>query len=160
MIYPLARANQLLNNWDQNCTRTDGCPPQMISFLLEKVDCLMGKNEEQLPQPTVGRLLADCHLPPFTKIFCQQSADCWPFVGRLSADCWQHVGNLLAKCRPTVGRQSADWLRAPVKYQKSLSSQGKNIAYRREMKLSHLSPPYCLCFLGTNLLAISYVQVF
>ena len=94
-----------------------------------------GKNEEQLPQPTVGRLsansrptvgqqpadswptvgrlLANCRLPPFTKIFCQKSADCW-----------QHVGNLLAKCRLTVGRQSADWLRAPVKYQKSLSSQG------------------------------------
>ena len=48
----------------------------------------VGKNEEQLPQPTVGRLSADCRLPPFTKIFCQQSADCW-----------QHVGNLLAACR-------------------------------------------------------------
>ena len=50
-------------------------------------------------------LSADCRLPP-TKIFCQQSADCW-----------QHVGNLLAKCR----------LRAPVKYQKSLSSQGRTL---------------------------------
>ena len=39
-------------------------------------------------RPTVGQLSADCRLPPFTKIFCQQSADCWP-----------HVGNLLAKCR-------------------------------------------------------------
>ena len=43
---------------------------------------ISGKNEEQLPK----KLLADCRLPPFTKIFCQQSADCWPFVGRLLAE--------------------------------------------------------------------------
>ena len=82
---------------------------------------VMGKSEEQLPQkncrPTVGRQSADCRLPPFTKIFCQQSAECWPNVGRLSANCWQHVGNLLAKCR----------LRTPVEYQKSLSSQGSTL---------------------------------
>ena len=64
--------------------------------------------------PTVGWQLADCRLPPFAKIFCQQSADCWPFVGQLSADCWQHVSNVSAKCR----------LRMPVEYQKSLCSQG------------------------------------
>ena len=89
---------------------------------------IFGKNEEQLPQktvgrlladsrltvgrqstdsrPTVGRLSADCRLPPSTKIFCRQSADCWP-----------HVGNLLAKC----------WLRTLVEYQKSLSSQGRTL---------------------------------
>ena len=62
----------------------------------------IGKSEEQLPQ----KLSAVCHLLPFTKIFCQQSADCW-----------QHVGNLLAKCQ----------LKAPVEYQKSLSSQGRTL---------------------------------
>ena len=65
-----------------------------------------GKSEEQLPQKTVGQLAPDCRLPPFTKIFCQQLADCWP-----------HVGNLLAKC----------WLRTLVEYQKSLSSQGRTL---------------------------------
>ena len=55
---------------------------------------------------TVCQQLAHCCLPPFTRIFCQQSADSWPFVGRLSADCWQHVGNLLATC----------WLKTPVEY--------------------------------------------
>ena len=34
---------------------------------------ISGKNEEQLPK----KLLADCRLPPFTKIFCQQLADRW-----------------------------------------------------------------------------------
>ena len=84
-----------------------------------------GKNEEQLPQPTVGPMLADCRLPPFTKIFCQQSADCWPTVvyhllrkssansrptvGRLSFTTFYEnllptVGRLLAVCRLTVGR--------------------------------------------------------
>ena len=43
-----------------------------------------GKNEEQLPQPTVGRLSANSRLT----------------VGQQPADCWQHVGNLLARCRP------------------------------------------------------------
>ena len=65
---------------------------------------------------TVGRQLADCHLPPFAKIFCQQSADRWLFVGQLSADCWQHVGNVSAKCQ----------LRTPVEYQKSLCSHWNN----------------------------------
>ena len=89
------------------------------------VDCIkMGKSEEKIPQKTVSWLMADCsstvdqqfgdyHLPPFAKIFCQQSADCWPFVGRLSADCWQHVGNASAKCR----------LRTPVEYQKMNRNQ-------------------------------------
>ena len=68
-------------------------------------------------RPTVGRLSADCRLPPSTKIFCRQSADCWPFVDGLSADCWPHVGNLLVKCR----------LRTLVEYQKSLSSWGRTL---------------------------------
>ena len=34
---------------------------------------------------TVDQQLADSRLPPFAKIFCQQSADSWPFVGRLLA---------------------------------------------------------------------------
>ena len=91
----------------------------------------IGKSEEQLPQKTVGRQLADCHLPLFTKIFCQQSADCW-----------QHVGNLLARCQLKT-RQ------IPEKPQLA----GKKIGYRCEMKLSHLSPPY-FGFLGTKPLTI------
>ena len=102
----------------------------------------------------VGQLSADCHLLPFTKIFCQQSADCgpfvgrlsadcWPFVGRLSADCWQHIGNLLAKCR----------LRTPVEYQKSLSSQG------RILHIDAKCPPYCLGFLWTNLLCLGFLGI-
>lgn len=43
-------------------------------------------------RPRVGQLLADCRLPPFTKIFCQQSADCWQHVGSMSVNCWPSVG--------------------------------------------------------------------
>ena len=58
VIYPLGRAIQLLNNWDQNCTRTDGCLPQMISFLLEKVDCLMNYNKISLSScPKISKRL-------------------------------------------------------------------------------------------------------
>ena len=68
----------------------------------------LGKSEEQLPQKTVGRLLVNSRLtvgqqlanspptvfrlPPFTKIFCQQSADCRPTVGSMSVICWPSVG--------------------------------------------------------------------
>ena len=72
---------------------------------------------EKVKNSSLKKLSVDCRLPPFTKIFCQQSANCWPFVGGLSADCWQHVGNLLTKCR----------LRTPVEYQKSLDSQGRTL---------------------------------
>ena len=84
-----------------------------------------GKNEEQLPQetvgrllvnsrptvgqqlanrrptvsrqsanswPTVGRLSADRHLPPFMKIFSQQSAVCRPTVGSMKVICRPSVG--------------------------------------------------------------------
>lgn len=47
----------------------------------------MGKNEEQLPQKTVGRLLG-------------------PTVGQQSDDSGLTVGQLLADSRPTVGRLS------------------------------------------------------
>ena len=56
---------------------------------------------------TVGRQLADCHLLPFAKNFCQQSADRWLFVGQLSADCWQHVGNVSAI---KVSVENACWI--------------------------------------------------
>ena len=131
-----------------------------------------GKNEEQLPQPTVGRLSAnsrptvgwllancwptvdqlsaDCHLPPFTKIFCQQLADCWPFVGRLSSNCWQHVGNLLVNCRLTVGwgscTSSAD--SSPVKVKnssaKSLSADSLPTV-NRQLTDSHICTFNYLC---------------
>ena len=100
---------------------------------------------EKMKNSSPKKLSADCCLPPFTKIFCQQSADCWPFVG----DCRPTVGSMSVICRVSVENPC----RIPEKPQLA----GKNIAYRREMKLSHLSPPYCLGFLGTNLLAISYV---
>lgn len=48
------------------------------------------------------------------------------FPKKLSADCWATVG------------QQLDDSRIPEKPQLA----GKNIAYRREMKLSHLSPPF------------------
>ena len=64
----------------------------------------LGKIEEQLPQSTVDQ------------------PNSWPTVvyrllRKSSADCWQHVDNSLAKF----------WLRAPVEYQKSLSSQGRTL---------------------------------
>ena len=82
---------------------------------------------------TVGQLLADCRLPPSTKIFCRQSADCWP-----------HVGNLLAKCR----------LGTLVKYQKSLSSQGRTLHIDAKWNFLTWVRHIVLVFLGTNLLAI------
>ena len=95
------------------------------------------------------KLSADCRLLPFMKIFCQQLADCWLFVGRL-----------LAACRQFVGQVSVENpCRIPEKPQLSQLT-GKNIAYRCEMKLSHLSPPYCLGFLGTNLLASPMFRFF
>ena len=95
---------------------------------------------------TVVQQSANCHLPPFTKIFCQQSADCRPIVGSMSVICWPSVG----------------WI--PEKLQLA----EKNIAYRREMKLSLFesailfsffrdqSPRNLLClgFLGTKPLTI------
>ena len=89
---------------------------------------LYGKNEEQLPQKTVGRLLAnsrttvdrqsdDSRPTVVYHLLRKSSAGSRPTVGRLSADCWPHVGNLLAKCR---------W-RTLVEYQKSLSSQGRTL---------------------------------
>jgi len=122
-----------------------------------------GKSEEQLPQKTVGRLLAnsrptvgrqsdncwpivgqlsaDCRLPLLRK----SSASSPPTVGRLSADCWPHVGNLLAKCR----------LRTLIEYQKSLSSQGRTLHIDAKWNFLTWVRHIVLFFLGTNLLAIS-----
>ena len=36
---------------------------------------------EKVKNSSPKKLSADCRLPPFTKIFCQQSANWWPFVG-------------------------------------------------------------------------------
>ena len=84
------------------------------------------KEWEKMKNSSPNQQSADCRLPPFTKIFCQQSADCW-----------QHVGNLLAKCRPTVGRQSADWLRA-------LSNTRKALARREEHCISTRNETFSL----------------
>ena len=112
-------------------------------IILSKSQSGFGKNEEQLPQktvgrllansrptvgqqsdrqsddsrPTVGQLLADCRPTVVHRLLRKSSAGSRPTVGRLSADCWPHVGNLLAKCR----------LRTLVEYQKSLSSQGRTL---------------------------------
>ena len=66
----------------------------------------VGKNEEQLPQPTVGRLSANGR-----PTVGQQPADSWPTVDRLSFTAFYEnllptVGQLLAVCRPTVGSMS------------------------------------------------------
>ena len=76
----------------------------------------LGNCKEELPKKPVGRLSVSTG--------CQQSADCWPIVGRhfglkhntncwptvgqQSADRWPTVGRQLADCRLTVGQQSAD----------------------------------------------------
>ena len=62
---------------------------------------------------------------------------------------WQHVGNVSADCGVLV----ENTCRIP---EKPLLT-GNNIAYRRKMELFHLSPPFCLGFLGTNPLTISHV---
>ena len=67
-----------------------------------------GKNEEQLPQKTVGRLLANSRptvgqrLANSRTTVDRQSDDSRPTVGQLLADCWPTVGRLLANSRPTV----------------------------------------------------------
>ena len=62
---------------------------------------ILGKNEEQLPQPTVGRLLTNSR-----PTVGQQSANCWSTASRQLADSRPTVGQLSANCRPTVGRLS------------------------------------------------------
>ena len=47
---------------------------------------------EKMKNSSPKKLSADCHLPPLTKIFCQQSADCWPTVGSMSVICRPSVG--------------------------------------------------------------------
>ena len=113
--------------------------------MLKIILTIFGKKSRTAPpkncRPTVGRLLANSRttvgrqsddswrtlgqllFAAFTKIFCQQSVDCWLFVGpkKLSADSWptrvlnRHLANKLPTCgqqsadsRPTVGRQSDD----------------------------------------------------
>ena len=46
---------------------------------------------EKVKNSSPKKLSADCRLPPFTKIFCQQSADCRPTVGSMSVICWPSV---------------------------------------------------------------------
>ena len=67
-----------------------------------------------------------------------------PVVSRLLAVCRPHVGNLLAKCR----------LRTLVKYQKSLSSQGRTLHIDAKWNFLTWVRHIVLVFLGTNLLAI------
>ena len=103
----------------------------------------IGKNEEQLPQKTVGRLLAnswptvrrqltDSRPTVVYRLLRKSSAGSRPTVGRLSADCWPHVSNLLAKCR----------LRTLVEYQKSLSSQGRTLHI--DAKCFHFGLPFTI----------------
>ena len=94
-------------------------------------------------QPTVGR----------------QSANCWPIVGQLSADCrLPLLRKSSASSRPTVGQVSVE---NPCRIPEMPQLAGKNIAYRREMKLSHLSPPYCFGFFRDqsprNLLCLGFL---
>ena len=46
---------------------------------------------EKVKNSSPKKMSADCRLPPFTKIFCQQSADCRPTVGSMSVICWPSV---------------------------------------------------------------------
>ena len=72
-------------------------------FILLQEGLIIGKNEEQLPQKTVGRLLANSRTT-----VDRQSDDSRPTVDRQSANCWPTVGRLSCNCWPTVGRLSAD----------------------------------------------------
>ena len=100
--------------------------------------------------PTVGRQSTDSRPTVVYRLLRKSSAGSRPTVGRLSADCrptvgrLPHVGNLLAKCR----------LRALVKYQKSLSSQGRTLHIEAKWNFLTWVRHIVLVFLGTNLLAI------
>ena len=89
------------------------------AFTIFISDCLSCNCEEQLPSPTVGRLLVICRLT-----VGNLSADCWWSVGRLLADSWptvdQHLTDVdqqiyldfsekITSCRTSVGQQSTDW---------------------------------------------------
>ena len=84
--------------------------------LFENLRKVCWKNWRTAPpkncRPTVGQLLADSRPTVGRLSFTAFYENLLPTVGRLSADCWQHVSNLLANYQ----------LRAPVEYQKSLSS--------------------------------------
>ena len=133
------------------------------------VTAVMGKNEEQLPKKTVGRLLANSR-----PTVGRQSANCGPTVGRESANCRPTViyrfyenllpvvGRMLAVCRPTVGRMSV--ICRPSVGWEPLSNTRKASARREEHCISTRNETFSLesailfwFFLGTNLLAISYV---
>ena len=68
------------------------------------------------------------------------------------------VSRQLDDSRTTVGPLSAE---NPCRIPEKPQLAGKNIAYRREMKLSHLSPPYCFGFFRDqsprNLLCLGFL---
>ena len=74
-------------------------------------DCLSDNCEEQLPSPTVGRLLVICRLT-----VGDLSADCWPTVGQLSTNTLPTVdqqiyldfSEKITSCRTSVGQQLTD----------------------------------------------------
>lgn len=117
-------------------------------------------------------LLADCRLsvsqllansPPtvnplsFT-VLCEIFL---PTISGLSADTWQNAGDVSANCRLNSTfyqhcfTRNGKLFASTVSMPKTVLSLPISANYRCEMKLSHLSLPYCLGFLGTNLLTSS-----
>ena len=62
--------------------------------------------------------------------------------------------------RPTVGQQSADLVESPCQIPESLSLQGRTLHIDAKWNFLTWVRLIVCVFLGTNLLAISYVQVF
>ena len=111
---------------------------------------VMGKSEEQLPQKTVGQLLADSRLTVVYRLLRKYSANSRPNVGRMLAVCRPTVDSMSVICWPSVGWE-------PLSNTRKASARMEVHCISTWNELSHLSPPYCLGFLGTSLLAISYV---
>ena len=99
---------------------------------------------------TVDQQSANCHLPPFTKIFCQQSADCRPTVGSMSVICWPSVGwEPLSNTRKASARREEHCI-STRNETFSLESTILFRFFRNQSPLNLL----CLGFLGTKPLTI------
>ena len=121
-------------------------------------DCILGKNEEQLPQPTVGRLsansrptvgrqsadswlLANCRPTVVYLLLRKSSANSRPTVGRLSADCRPTVGSMSVICWPSVGRLLVN--SRPIGWE-PLSNTRKALARREEHCISTRNETFSL----------------
>ena len=132
---------------------------------LKILERFVGKIEEQLPQktvgrqlancwPTVGQLSADCHLLPFTKIFCQQLVDCRPTVGSMSVICWPIISwEPLLNTRKALARREEHC----ISTRNETLSLESTILFRffRDQSPCNL---LCLGFVGTKPLTIPSIH--